>query len=248
MKVAVCNYPGKVGKTVTAANLLAPRMNGVSVLSIETINATADSLGIDTVQYKGDKFGDVYTDIMLEDDVIVDVGSSNVEAFISKMNQYEGSQQEIDYFIIPITPGRSEQKESIRLIEALSDLGIPADRIKILFNRVEADVSEEFDIIIGYAAKLKNCQVNEEACLFESEVYGLLDDLNTTISKTLDDKTDYRAMLKSLDRKKDRRKMMHCARMIALKSLAVSARKQHDVAFLALFGADQVSSVSAVSQ
>ncbi len=39
MKVAVINFSGNVGKTTIARHLLAPRITGAEVISIESINA-----------------------------------------------------------------------------------------------------------------------------------------------------------------------------------------------------------------
>lgn len=58
MKVAVINYTGTVGKTTICAHLLAPRMINPEFFAIESINETAEGLGMDVSRMKGDKFRD----------------------------------------------------------------------------------------------------------------------------------------------------------------------------------------------
>ena len=141
MKVAVLNYTGTVGKTTIAAHLLSPRMNNAPIFAIETINETAEGLGVDVEKIRGEKFRDLFKKLMMLDDAIIDVGASNVEAFLDGMVKFEDSHLEFDCFIVPVTAGSKEQKETISIIATLADFGIPADKIRVVFNRVEADVA-----------------------------------------------------------------------------------------------------------
>jgi len=193
MKVAVVNYTGTVGKTTIAAHLLAPRMNGAEVFAVESINETAQGLGVDVEMIRGEKFRDLFKKLMLLDDAIIDVGASNVEAFLNGLVKFEDSHLEIDYFVVPVTSGTKEQKETIAVITALSELGIPAERIRVVFNRVDEDVADEFAPILQFAKKSKTCVANTEAAIFESDVFDLMSMRKVTISGALEDQTDYKA-------------------------------------------------------
>nr|UVN17958.1 hypothetical protein pPsy0479a_00126 [Pseudomonas syringae] len=81
-KVVVINYTGTVGKTTISANLLWPRMGGAPLYAIESINETAENLGLDVEKLRGDAFRELFKRLMLEDQAIIDVGASNVEDFI----------------------------------------------------------------------------------------------------------------------------------------------------------------------
>lgn len=153
MIIAILNYTGTVGKTTLAAHLLAPRMNNAPVYAIESINETADSLGIDVEKMKGNKFRELFRKLMTSDDAIIDVGASNIEEFMNSMIKFDDSHEEIDYFIVPVTSGTKEQKESISMVDALSSIGIPANKIRVIFNRVHSDVSEEFPYITAFCKK-----------------------------------------------------------------------------------------------
>ena len=55
MKVAVINFSGNVGKTTIARHLLAPRIAGAEVISIESINADDGQGGA----LRGNQFGEL---------------------------------------------------------------------------------------------------------------------------------------------------------------------------------------------
>ena len=46
------------------------------------------------------------------DDAIIDVGASNVEEFIKSMQQYDGSHEEFDYFVVPVVKEKKQQSEN----------------------------------------------------------------------------------------------------------------------------------------
>lgn len=215
MKVAVLNYTGTVGKTTIAAHMLSPRMNDAEVFAIETINETAEGLGVDVEKIRGEKFRELIKKLMLLDDAIIDVGASNISAFLDGMVKFEGSHLEIDYYIVPVTRGTKEQTETIAVITALADLGIPPEKIRIVFNRVEESVAEEFPKILVFAKKQKLCLVNTEAAIYESDVFDLMSVRKISMADALTDETDYKALalaekkngndLKAIDRYTDLR-------------------------------------------
>jgi hypothetical protein len=234
MRVAVINYTGTVGKTTVSAHLLAPRMHGAPIFSIETVNQSASDLGLDSETMKGDKFGSLFKKLLVLDEAIIDVGASNVEDFLDRMMKYEGAQEEIDFFVVPVVSGGKEQRETIQLIDALAGAGVPKERVRVLFNRVDTDVDDEFKPLLGYAKLRKTCIANPEAAIFETEIFDLLSAKRLSIGALMADETDYRAQLKAID-KADKKAVAHLTDMHALKLLAKSADRQLDRAFAALF-------------
>lgn len=237
MRIAVVNYCGTVGKTTVSSHLLAPRVKGAEIIAVETINETARDLGLEVEQMKGREFGDLFKLLLVKDSVIIDVGASNAEEFIGRMGKFDGSHQEIDYFVVPVTPGTREQKETIKTMKALSLVGVQPDRIRVLFNRVEEDVAEEFPAIFGFAKQTRSCVANADAAIHESEVFNLLSEKRTTISAVMADETDYRTMIRTLDREKEARKIQHAADMHAIRALAKAVHQQLDVTYQQLFSA-----------
>lgn len=215
MKVAVLNYTGTVGKTTIAAHMLSPRMNDAEIFAIETINETAEGLGVDVEKIRGEKFRELIKKLMLLDDAIIDVGASNISAFLDGMVKFEDSHLEIDYYIVPVTSGTKEQSETIAVITALAELGIPSEKIRVVFNRVEESVAEEFPKILVFAKKHKLCLANTEAAIYESDVFDLMSIRKISMANALTDDTDYKALaraekangndLKAIDRYTDLR-------------------------------------------
>lgn len=232
MKVAILNYTGTVGKTTIAAHLLSPRLNNAPIFAVETINETAEGLGMDVNKIRGEKFRELFTKLIKLDDAIIDVGASNVEAFLDGVVKMEDSHLEIDYFIVPVTPGTKEQKETISLIGTLADMGISPEKIRVVFNRVEGDVHEEFPYVVAYAKKEKTCIANPEAAIFENELFDALGVKKLTLAALLADETDYKALLRNKDAsEKDRN---NWAELHGLKLLARGVNRNLDAVFAVL--------------
>lgn len=234
MKVAILNYSGSVGKTITASHLLAPRMNGAQIFAIETTNETAGDLGLDIDQLRGEQFGKLFRDLLTMHDAIVDVGASNIEDFLTAMNRYEGAYEEVDYFVLPVINTGKAQRETIKTVSALAGLGVAADRIRVLFNRVDTDVTDEFLPILTYAEKTGAFVANPLALIYENEVFELLADARATIADVLADQTDYRELLRAAD-PVDQDRISHLSNRHALRSLAKPVDRQLSKAFTALF-------------
>jgi hypothetical protein len=138
---------------------------------------------------------------------------------------------EIDKFVIPVTSGTKEQKETMSMIQTLAEFGIDPSKILILFNRVNSDVRDEFPLVINYAKKEKTCTVNLEAAIFENEVFDMLAVRQLTISAALADETDYKAKLRELGKDGDAKLKSKYADLHAIKALAKSVNRNLDTVF-----------------
>ncbi len=232
MKIAVLNYSGSVGKTVAAHYLLKPRMPQAAFFSIETINQSASDLGAEEVeQLEGKKFGDLLESLVLEDDAIIDVGASNIESFLETMSRFSDSEKEFDLYVIPVTPDQKAWQESLKTVEALSNIGVSADKIRLLPNRIQNDPAEEIPAIFNYVKKVKKAWINPNAFLFESEIYGYLAGKKIGFDKLIDNATDFRALAKA---EADPDKAKDYARMYRWQKLALPVRNNLDDAYSAL--------------
>ena len=234
MKVAVISYSGNVGKTTVAAHMLAPRIPAAKIHAIETVNETATKMGLEVDQLRGEKFVTLYKELLASSDAIVDVGASSAEEFIARMVKVEGSHLEIDYFVVPTTSGGKEQRDTVRTIQALNEVGVAPERIRVLFNRVRSDdVKEEFAPIFGFARQ-KGFVAKSDAAIEDNEVFDLLSAKKTSIAAVLSDETDYRQVLKNLT-PDEKKKAAYAIDMHTLKGLARGVNRQFDRAFTALF-------------
>ncbi|MCX7096315.1 MAG: plasmid stability protein StbB [Methylococcales bacterium] len=234
MRITVMNYTGTVGKTTVATHLLSPRMCGAPIIAVESINETAAGMGASVVQMKGDKFKELFQRMVTTDDLIVDVGASNIEDFLEGMSKVDDSHAEFDFFIVPVTNGTKEQRETISMINTLAALGVPAEKIRLLFNRVKSSVEEEYQILLNYVGKSNNATANTEAAIYENELFDLLAVKKLSIEKLLNDPKDYKVLLRE-KKDADPKQRAVWAEMFTLKLLAKGVNRNLDSAYAALF-------------
>ncbi|WP_040259217.1 StbB family protein [Pseudomonas massiliensis] len=238
MKVIVINYTGTVGKTTIAANLLSPRMDGAPIYAIESINETAENLGLDVEKLRGNKFRELFKRLMLEDQAIIDVGASNVEDFMSNLEGFEEAHEEIDYYVVPVTSGTKEQKETVSMIGSLASMGVPADKIRVVFNRVKRDVEAEFPIITAYYQRASAFKMNYQCAVFESELFDALSINRISMQSLMEDETDYKALLKNKEASAQERDKW--SDMYGLKLLCKGVNRKLDAVFAELFNLEFV--------
>ncbi len=230
MKVAVINFSGNVGKSTVARHLLAPRMNGATVVPVESINSD----GTQDEAIKGKQFGELQEALMLLDDAVVDVGASNVEDFVNLMKQYKGSHEDFDYFVIPTVPKNKQMRDTISTIDALSDIGVPAKKIRLFFNMLEIDDVPErvFAGLFEYHTASKSFTLRPEAVIHVNDIYGKLKGAEQGIKDILNDPTDYKEKIKTA---KDADEKLHFAQMVGIKRLAAGVTEELDAVFKPLF-------------
>lgn len=230
MKVAVINFSGNVGKSTIARHVLTPRIPDAEFFSVESINSD----GTDIESIKGKQYRQLIEALMVLDAAVVDVGASNIEDVVKLMKQYDGSHDFFDYFVVPVVPALKQQRDTISTITELNDIGIPASKIRVVFNDVdpEDDYLRTFDGIIKYYEADKHFKLTPAAVLHSNEVYGLLKDTNVTVLDVVQDQTDYKALLKDA---KDQSEKLGYAHKLSVKLLASGVAKQHDAVFKALF-------------
>ncbi len=112
--------------------------------------------------------------------------------------------------------------------------GIPAEKIRLVFNRVDADVADEFSHVVNYVKKEKNATANTDAAIFESELFDALGVKKLTVEALLKDETDYKALLKSNPEASAKEKNAW-GDMHGLKALARSVNRNLDSVFSTLF-------------
>lgn len=105
MKIAVLNFSGNVGKSTIARHLLLPRIEGAELIAVESLNAD-ESQG---QALRGRQFGELQEYLQTVDNVVVDVGTSNVEDLLGLMHRYRGSHEDFDCFVVPTVPALKQQ-------------------------------------------------------------------------------------------------------------------------------------------
>lgn len=202
-KICVLNLSGNVGKSTLAVHLLAAFMPGAKIVSVETINAS-NATSVESVEVEemaASRFKEIFREVMLNDDVIVDVGASNVASFMSEMTRFKSSVGEFDLVIVPTVPADKQQKDTIATIDWLHRLGIDGRKVRVVFNQYSTDTLDPVELIysqvIGYGQSPdgKNKAVYEpHAVVAQNEIYETVKGTRKTIMELATDATDWKAL------------------------------------------------------
>lgn len=193
MKLAVINFSGNVGKSTVARHLLAPRIPGSALIAVESSN---DSGGIKKT-IRGREFALLQEYLQTTSDVVVDVGASNVEDFLAMMSRYKGSHADFDGYVVPTVPARKQQQDTAATLSELARMGVPAQRVRLVFNQLEHNdpIEEVFETLLAYCASTRVAQPRLAACLRLNDVYSRVRFSDKSLIELANDAVDYRAQI-----------------------------------------------------
>lgn len=231
MKVAVVQTVASVGKTLVAVDVLYPRMPDCEIITVDKANRSAVYFGIKSNVYTSDEFKDVYRDLVLADNAVLDVGGAKEAGdFLNEMNWGSGH-DEIDYFVIVSKPDNKDQEGAVKTIDTLLAQGVGKEKIKVVFTAVVSDASKEFDLLLGALVE-KEIPFTFEATIFKNRVYDILAENGRTVKSMLSDQTDYKARIKESN---DKREIDDLAGMLYARNSAAKIDENLDTVFHALF-------------
>jgi hypothetical protein len=229
MKVAVINFSGNVGKSTVARHLLKPRIRDAEVITIESINADEG----EEPALRGRQFGELQEYLQITDNVIVDIGASNVEELLSSMKRYRGSHGDFDHYIVPTVPALKQQQDTIATLVELAQLGVPACKVRVLFNMLDdgEDAAQVFNPILAFLAGNPVAQADPACRIGTNEIYGRIRRSGVELSALLDDETDYKALIAAADGQAEK---IALAQRLATRRLAAGVVPELDACFAAL--------------
>lgn len=229
MKLAVINYSGNVGKTTIARHLLAPRIPDCQVVAVESINADEGQ----AVTIRGRQFAQLQEFLQSIGNVVVDIGASNVEELMKLMRRYCDSQEDFDGFIVPTVPARKQQQDTAATLAELARIGVPPERLRLVFNQVDDDNSVEstFSTLLAYCASSGVARPDQAARISFNEVYALLRGSGRLLTDLAQDDTDYKAEIAKAESQTDK---ITLARRLAMRRLARGVIPELDACFDAL--------------
>lgn len=147
MKIALINYSGNVGKTTMARDVFKRRLPGYEIVSVESVNND----GQESVIIRGDDGENLHIEIIYNDGLILDVGSSNLEAFFRSSAKVGEILNKIDLFVLPVTPERKQQQDTIKTIKDLLEAKVAPSKIHVICNQIVVDplnpVEEIFSVL-----------------------------------------------------------------------------------------------------
>ncbi|HET8745961.1 MAG TPA: StbB family protein [Ramlibacter sp.] len=229
MKLAVINFSGNVGKSTVAHHLLAPRIPGCHFVAVESINADDGQ----PVTIRGRQFAQLQEYLQTVSNLVVDVGASNVEELLALMRRYSGSHADFDAFVVPTVPPRKQQQDTAATLAELARIGVPADRIRLVFNQVEDDtpVARTFETLLAYCAASGSVQPRTAAYLRYNEVYARIRGTGRSLMELAADTSDYKAAIAETDSAAEK---VALAQKLATQRLARGVVPELDACFAAL--------------
>jgi hypothetical protein len=229
MKLAVINFSGNVGKTTVARHLLAPRIPGCQVVSVESINADDGQ----PVTIRGRQFAQLQEFLQSVDDVVIDIGASNVEDLLKLMRRYQGSQEDFDGFVVPTVPARKQQQDTAATLAELARIGVPATRLRLVFNQVDDDspIEQAFETLLAYCSASGVAQARTAARMTYNEVYARVRGSGQSLLELAADATDYKAEIARAGSASDK---LALAQKLATRRLALGVVPELDACFAAL--------------
>jgi len=229
MKLAVINFSGNVGKTTVARHLLAPRIPGCQVVAVESINADDGQ----SVTIRGRQFAQLQEFLQSVDNVVIDIGASNVEELLKLMRRYRDSQEDFDGFVVPTVPARKQQQDTAATLAELARIGVPPNRLRVVFNQVDDDspLERTFETLLAYCASSRSVQPRPAACISFNEAYALVRGAGQSLAELAADSTDYKAAIAKASAQTDRLALAH---RLATQRLARGVIPELDACFEAL--------------
>lgn len=225
LKVAVLNNSGNVGKSMVCNFLLQPRLEGSKIIKVETFNSD----GTNDVKISGYEFDDILTQIESAECTILDIGASNIEIFLLKMQEFRGSHEIIDLFIIPVTPTEKQQADSAATIEMLLAMGIKKENIRFIFNRASKirSIEKQFDDFIPRMKDIGFSLTNIPT-IYETDFFSMLKLQNKTFLEITNDDRDFKTLLRQSDSREER---LLLSEERSIKYLANGINDNFDIAF-----------------
>jgi hypothetical protein len=229
MKLAVINFSGNVGKSTVTRHLLAPRLPGARVIAVESINADEGQ----EQSLRGFQFGELQEYLQAVDDVVVDIGASNVEELMRLMHRYRESHEEFDCFIVPTVPPPKQQQDTIATLADLHAVGVQPDRIQIIFNMVDdrEPLERAFHILLSFLEQKPIASANIDCRVGVNEVYARVSGMGADLAEIARDETDYKRLIA---RASDRQEKMALGQKLATRRLARGVVPELDACFAAL--------------
>ena len=222
MKICVINFSGNVGKSIVSQHLLKPRLDNCEIIAVESINSD----GTTDDKIKGKRFTEIIGRVLDKENVIVDVGASNVEDFLQQMKYSIGSHEDFDYFIIPTIFKNKQITDTVSTIDALSQLLIPKEQIRVIFNMIDVDTNIKRDFRKIFELS-DNATISENICIYENELFNRLHEISDfkSIPELANDDRDLKALILATEDKEQRSEYIT---LLGLKRLAIGVERMLD--------------------
>ena len=189
MKALILNSSGNVGKSTITREFLYPRLENALIVEIETVNASnINNKNLNVINYNIDEdISELYLSCVDNENVLVDVGASNLGGFFEKVLDFDGFLDIFDFLIVPTVSTIKETEDTIKTIAFLKDIGIEDKKIKVIPNKIKKDVKSEFAILF----KNLQIEINQDVFIKDSKLFSNLALLKSDIKSVYRSDLDY---------------------------------------------------------
>lgn len=225
--IGVVCTAGSVGKSTLAAHLLAAFRPSAKLITVDSVNnnEAANIASLNVEELMASQFDDIYREIMEGDDLILDIGASNIEVFLDGLGRYRSAIGYFDLFVIPAVPGGKQQKDVITTIDLLHELGFSGEKIRVVFNQHHGSetIDHAYAHIFGYALKDGKNKARWDLpapIVHANEIFELIKETDKTVSELATNTTNWKELRNQAKRDGDREAL----------DLAIDGQIAHDLA------------------
>ena len=149
-KICLINL-ASFGMTIITSGVLRPKHPDTKIVHIYSSTSflrAADSTAIDVYHTY-----EILETVLKEKDLIVDVSSYSAFEFMNGLEDYEGSANDFDRFVIPTQSSLYAHEKTVYVIKKLFQLGVSPKKIRIIFNMYRShgrDLKKEFERTITF--------------------------------------------------------------------------------------------------
>ncbi len=246
MRSVVLNLNGNVGKSTACNEVVYPRLpKGTEVIYVESDNSIPGKIaGSKEIEATSEEWAwliEYLATNIVDHDIIVDIGSTDSKKIKALFTEFHGSVDEFDLFIVPHSPdGKSE--DTALTIDFLQNMGVPAEKIKMIFNMVPvgAKLEKIFADLFAYHEEHKNFVINTSAVIYKTGLFERIKNTDNTVESINLDKTNWTQQIIDAHPKKDDPKVKEAIAyyswMKTNKMMATSLVADFDRAFKAVMG------------
>jgi len=212
MKIAIISNSGNVGKTTIAREVVAINMDDPVLIEVETHNAGNADFQEYFNQYKkftAEQVTELYEELATNDEVVIDVGASNMVEFLQKLQEY-GINNIFDKVVIPVTPDVKQQKDTLKTVVTLIELGTDATTIFVIANRIKSIINfdKDFEVLLKASADI-GFNFGKDLMIKDTTIFKDLENSNKLLKDVIEDETDYIELAKNASSDTEKRKYIN---------------------------------------
>jgi hypothetical protein len=130
-------------------------------------------------------------------------------------------------------PARKQQQDTAATLTELARIGVPPDRLRLVFNQIDDDspIERTFDTLLAYCASSGVVPPRPAAFISFNEVYALVRGTGQSLAELAADRTDYKAAIAKSSVQSDKLALAH---RLAIQRLARGVIPELDACFEAL--------------